>query len=161
MGTPREDAFDKSVVPAALRIVRYLDRPLANIAELVWGVQVKLPGGATRGVATVLGWIDENLNRHAAKTSAQLAAMNATLTGLVGAMAAVNKGEPFDQAKLMASVQEAARLGAAEGVQGSIESVTRQELTTVTVKDDAAIAAKQADAQELQDLGELDGGDRA
>lgn len=55
---------------------------------------------------------------------ALLAAQNAQVAGLVGALASVNKGEPFDEGKLLAGVQSAAETG----VKNAIESIT------VTVK---------------------------
>ena len=57
---------------------------------------------------------------------ALLAGQNAQIAGLVGALAAVSKGEPFDQEKLLAGVKDAAETG----VKDAIESIT------VTVKAD-------------------------
>lgn len=57
---------------------------------------------------------------------ALLAGQNAQIAGLVGALAAVSKGEPFDQEKLLAGVKDAAETS----VKDAIESIT------VTVKAD-------------------------
>jgi hypothetical protein len=56
----------------------------------------------------------------------RVAEQNAIATSLISALAAVNKGEAFDEAKLLAGVQAAAK----SGVKDAIESIS----TTVTVK---------------------------
>jgi hypothetical protein len=56
---------------------------------------------------------------------AQLGSFNGQIAGLIGALAAVNKGEAFDEAKLLAGVQAAAEAG----VKDAIESIT------VTIKE--------------------------
>lgn len=56
----------------------------------------------------------------------EVAAQAAQVASLIGAIAAVSKGEPFDQAKLLAGVQSAAQAG----VKSAIEAIQ----TTVTVK---------------------------
>ena len=53
-------------------------------------------------------------------------AVSAQVSSLIGALAAVAKGEPFDEAKLLAGVQAAA----ASGVKSAIESID----ATVTIK---------------------------
>lgn len=58
-----------------------------------------------------------------------VAAQNATINNLVSALAAVSKGEPFDEAKLLAGVTAAAEAG----VKNAIESIDTQ--TTVTIKE--------------------------
>lgn len=68
-----------------------------------------------------LAGIDQAVNDN----RALLAAQNGMLAGLVGALAAVSKGEPFDEAKLLAGVQSAAEAG----VKNAIESIT------VTIKE--------------------------
>jgi hypothetical protein len=56
---------------------------------------------------------------------AQLGSFNGQIAGLIGALAAINKGEPFDEAKLLEGVKAAAE----SGVKNAIESIT------VTVKE--------------------------
>lgn len=56
---------------------------------------------------------------------------NAVSENLAKALAAVAKGEQLDIPKLLAGVQESARVGSAQGVKESIESIE----TTVTVKE--------------------------
>lgn len=70
---------------------------------------------------TVLGALQDRIVRQ------QLIPMRAELAGLVGALAAVNKGEAFDEAKLLAGVQAAAEAG----VKNAIDSIE----TTVTIKE--------------------------
>jgi hypothetical protein len=49
------------------------------------------------------------------KAAASAAATNAQIAGLVGALKAVANGEKFDEAKLLAGIQAAAKAGAKEG----------------------------------------------
>ena len=56
---------------------------------------------------------------------------NAVSENLAKALAAVAKGEQLDIPKLLAGVQESARLGSAQGVKESIESIE----TTVSIKE--------------------------
>lgn len=79
----------------------------------------KVPrGGGRKGETTLyssLSYLDANLDRI---VQAQ-AASNAQIKALVGAVAALSKGEKFDEAKLLASVQASA----AAGVKEAIESI--------------------------------------
>lgn len=85
-------------------------------------VETPLPGwnGNVSAAARVAG-TDQAVN----DIRALQASLNAQIAGLVGALASVNKGEPFDQDKLLAGVQSAAETG----VKTAIESIT------VTVKE--------------------------
>jgi len=65
-------------------------------------------------------------------TVEKAAALEAQVTGLVGALAAVNKGEPFDEAKLLEGVARTAHEAAARGVADAIKSIE----TTVTLERD-------------------------
>lgn len=91
------------------------------------------PDGSVIGGTTVdleAGWQATNFARLKWQLETQHAENKAALAGLVGAIAAISKGEPFDEAKLLASVQEAARRGAEEGTAGAIDSIQ----TTVVLK---------------------------
>ena len=57
----------------------------------------------------------------------EVAAQAAQVSNLIGAIAALSKGESFDEAKLLAGVQAAAEAG----VKSAIESID----TTVTIKE--------------------------
>lgn len=86
-------------------------------------------GGGVKGetsLRSTLGWMDANLGRI---INAQ-AAQDAQIKGLVGAVAALSKGEKFDEAKLLAGVQAAA----AAGVQSAVDSIEKTETTTVNLK---------------------------
>ena len=77
--------------------------------------------GVTNLGATV-AWLDTNING----INQKLAAQDATIKSLVGAVAAVAKGQPLDEAKLLASIQSKV----AAGVADAIKSID----TTVTLK---------------------------
>lgn len=47
----------------------------------------------------------------------RVAEQNAIAASLISALAAVSKGEPFDEAKLLAGVQERAKAGAKEAIE--------------------------------------------
>lgn len=101
------------------------DMPLtdADINKL-YTKEVARQGGAkgTTNLMATVAWLDTNLGR-VINTQAE---QNAMIKGLVGAVAALSKGEKFDEAKLLAGVQAAA----AKGVADAIDSID----TTVTVK---------------------------
>lgn len=84
-------------------------------------VETPLPGwnGNVSAAARVAG-TDQAVN----DIRAQLGSLHGQVAGLVGALAAVNKGEPFDEGKLLEGVKAAAE----SGVKNAIESIT------VTVK---------------------------
>jgi hypothetical protein len=63
----------------------------------------------TTNLGATVAWLDANLT---AITTAQ-ASSNAQIKSLVGAVAALSKGEPFDEAKLLAGVEDAAAAGVA------------------------------------------------
>ena len=91
------------------------------------------PDGSVIGGTTVdleAGWQATNFARIHWQLESQHAENQAALKGLVGALAAVTSGEPFDQDKLLAGIQEAARKGAEAGTAGAIDSIQ----TTVTLK---------------------------
>jgi hypothetical protein len=76
---------------------------------------------------TVLGALQDRIvTEQLAPLRQAVASQDAQIKALVGAVAAMAKGEPFDQAKLLAGVQSAA----AQGVAQAIQSID----TTVTVK---------------------------
>jgi hypothetical protein len=75
-------------------------------------------GGGVKGetsLRSTLGWMDANLGRI---INAQ-AATDAQIKGLVGAVAALSKGEKFDEAKLLAGIKAAAEAG----VKNAIDSI--------------------------------------
>lgn len=85
----------------------------------------RFPRGGGVGGETDLGgavaWLDANF----AGVASRVAAQDATIKNLVGAVAALAKGETFDEAKLLAGVEAAA----AAGVKAAITSID----TTVTI----------------------------
>ncbi len=99
---------------------------LDAIARAVHHAQLPLGGKGTVSHEMRIIMTDRLANQ----TLKQVASQDAQIKGLVGAIAALSKGEPFDQAKLLSGVQAAASAGVAE----VIDSVTRQETTTVKVK---------------------------
>jgi hypothetical protein len=92
-----------------------------GISWSVWKDRM-LPGwnGDVSAEARIVG-TDQAVN----DIRAQLGAQNGMIAGLIGALAAINKGEPFDEAKLLAGVEAAAE----SGVKNAIESIT------VTIKE--------------------------
>jgi hypothetical protein len=101
------------------------DMPLtdADIDKLL-NREVTRQGGmkGSTSLKGLVGYMDTNLGRI---INAQ-AAQDAQIKGLIGAIAALSKGEKFDEAKLLAGVQSAA----AAGVKAAVESID----TTVTFK---------------------------
>ncbi|NOJ59768.1 M23 family metallopeptidase [Arthrobacter sp. 260] len=69
--------------------------------------------------------------RLAQQNASQLASQSAQIKGLIGAIAAISKGEPFDEAKLLAGVKSAAEAG----VKNAVDSIEKTETTTVTIKE--------------------------
>lgn len=81
------------------------------------------PGvSGTTNLGATVAWLDSNL----LAMRNQLTAQDATIKGLAGALAAVSKGEPFDEAKLLTSIQAKVAAGVADAI-NSID-------TTVTLK---------------------------
>lgn len=76
--------------------------------------------------ATLGSMTDRIIRQQLAPMRSEIASANAQIKGLVGAVSALAKGEPFDEAKLLAGVQAAATAGVKEAID-SIE-------TTVNVK---------------------------
>lgn len=75
-------------------------------------------GGGPKGktsLQSTLAYLDANLNRIVSAQSSS----DAQIKALVGAVAALSKGEKFDEAKLLASIQASA----AAGVKEAIESI--------------------------------------
>ncbi|WDF32262.1 hypothetical protein PTW37_10285 [Arthrobacter agilis] len=124
MATPREIAFDGPVVDGAKNAVKYLDLKTSEVhkSTFVNGY------GDKRSIGQMLSNIDKNQN-------VGLAKLEAKISGLVGALAAVAGGQPFDQEKLLADMEAASARGAEAGVRAAIDSVTREETTTVNLKE--------------------------
>ncbi|RJU01969.1 hypothetical protein D6T65_04945 [Arthrobacter frigidicola] len=108
---------------------------LAN-GQLIWQQQLPLKAGdkafhGTEHSAEHLLYLSmhyaKTANTRASRLESSVASGNAQIKGLVGAIAALSKGEPFDQAKLLAGVQAAAEAG----VKSAIDSIE----TTVNLKE--------------------------
>ena len=91
----------------------------------------------TTNLGATVAWLDYNLK----VIRDQNAAQDAVIKSLVGAVAALSKGEPFDQAKLLDSIQARVEAGlgsvddlVAQGVQAAIDSIDTTKTTTVNVK---------------------------
>jgi hypothetical protein len=121
-----DDMASKEDIKEAFREVAKEGPAGRDIGWYIWR-ESPLPGwnGDVSAAARIAG-TDQAVN----DIRAQLGAQNGMIAGLVGALAAINKGEPFDEAKLLAGVQSAAETG----VKNAIESITKTETTTVTVK---------------------------
>lgn len=126
MATPRETAFDGTVVPGAKRAMAYLDTKTSHVAGQTAARPVRRGGKD-------ISWIQETADTKtiAMKNQTALAALSAKVDGLVGAIAALNTGEKFDEAKLLASIEEATK----RGIAAAIDTVTREEVTVVEFKD--------------------------
>lgn len=99
--------------------IREVTKEGYGIVDSVWYRPVGGWNGHVSAEARLAG-TDQAVN----DIRAQLGALHGQVAGLIGALAAVSKGEPFDEAKLLAGVQSAAEVG----VKNAIESIT------VTVK---------------------------
>jgi hypothetical protein len=95
--------------------IREVTKEGYGIVDSVWYRPISGWNGAISAEARILG-TDQAVN----DIRALVAAQNAQIAGLVGALASVNKGEPFDQAKLLEGVKSAAETG----VKDAIESIT-------------------------------------
>jgi len=84
------------------------------------------PGATgTTNLGATISWMDSNLQN----ILNRITAADATIKALAGAIAAMSKGEEFDEAKLLASIAATVKTAAAEGVKESIDSID----TDVTV----------------------------
>lgn len=106
------------------QLLAWYDPNRAKDLEAIFTRKVSRAGGQSgvTNLQSTLAWLDANLKQIVAAEAAQTAQLNA----LVGAIAAIAKGQPFDQAKLVASIQSAT----AAGVKDAIASID----TTVTIK---------------------------
>jgi len=123
--TPAEqqkDWFDMADYEDLKRAIREVKDEGYGIVDSVWYRKINGWNGPVSAEARILG-TDQAVN----DIRALQAALNAQIAGLVGALAAVNKGEAFDQDKLLEGVKTAAETGVKE----AIESIT------VTVKADS------------------------
>ena len=73
---------------------------------------------------------DRIIRQHLVPMRQELASQNAQIKSLVGAVAALAKGEPFDEAKLLAGI----RAAAASGVKDTFESIESTTTTTAQIK---------------------------
>lgn len=105
--------------------IREVTKEGYGIVDSIWYRPIRGWNGEVSAEARILG-TDQAVN----DIRAQLGAQHGMIAGLVGALAAVNKGEPFDEAKLLAGVQAAAEAG----VKNAIESIE----TTVTISQEPA-----------------------
>lgn len=111
--TPVKDAFEM----ASLEDLRKV------IYETPFNRQGPGVSGVTNFGATV-AWLDANLTG----INQRIIAQDATIKSLVGAVAALGKGEDFDEEKLLSSIE--ARVSA--GVQEALDSI--ESTTTVNIK---------------------------
>jgi len=111
-----DDMASKDEIKDAIREVT---KEGYGIVDSVWYRRINGWNGPVSAEARILG-TDQAVN----DIRALVAAQNAQIAGLVGALASVSKGESFDQAKLLEGVKAAAE----SGVKDAIESIT------VTVK---------------------------
>jgi hypothetical protein len=100
---------------------------MAEVKDVVDAIfKRKLTKGGLGGTITLEAatqWSDYNFGQ----LSKQIAASDAKVTALIGAVNAVAKGEKFDEAKLLASIEAASE----RGVKAAIDSID----TTVNLKD--------------------------
>lgn len=102
-------------------LVGYYDANRDKDLDEVFDRSLPRAGGISgnTSLSAVVRYFDANVSKLTAANEAQTKA-------LIGAIAAVSKGEPFDQAKLLASIQSAT----AAGVKDAISSID----TTITLK---------------------------
>jgi hypothetical protein len=102
------------------------DADATKVAKAVVALKFEKQGGPVGqiGLDGFLAWYDANM----VATNKNIAAANAQIANLIGAVAALSKGEAFDEAKLLAGVQAAAEAGVKDAI-ASIE-------TTVTLSTD-------------------------
>ena len=114
---------DKSGEITLAQLLAWYDPNRAKDLEAIFTRPVSRAGGQTgvTNLQSTLAWLDANLQKIVSAEAGQ----NAQITALVGAVAAVAKGQPFDQEKLLASIQAAT----AAGVKDAIASID----TTVTL----------------------------
>ncbi len=114
-----EMAIPKADLDAIARAVHHTQLPIGAKGTLSheWWVAKVIPDGI------------HHLKVESDALAKTVASQNAQIKSLVGAVAALAQGEPFDEAKLLAGVQSAA----AAGVKESIESVTTT--TTAQIKE--------------------------
>lgn len=117
---PVKDEFEMATL-------KQLEDTVNGLFTKAWNRQGPGVSGVTN-LGAVVAWSDSNR----LATEAKIAGLDAQLKGLVGAVAALAKGEQFDEEKLLASVQ--ARTEA--GVKAALESIETQ--TTVTLKNGEA-----------------------
>lgn len=102
------------------------EKLVTQIREAVLWTQFDIAGdlkGKT-SIGNEMRWIASNFRTIRASNDAQT-------KSLIAALAAVAKGEPFDEAKLLAGVQAAAEAG----VRAAVDSIQKTETTTVTMKE--------------------------
>ena len=108
---------------------------LKKIYEAVWfgtsGAKLigrRLEKGGEWPEATLGSLTDRIIRQQLQPLRNQVASQDAQIKSLVGAVAAMSKGEPLDEAKLLAGVKAAAE----SGVKGAIDSI--ENTTTVNIK---------------------------
>lgn len=99
------------------QVIAWYDPNREKDIDEIFERQIARAGGPTgkTSLQATLAYLDGNLNRIVQQNAAQQAQIKA----LVGAVASVSKGESFDEAKLLASIQASA----AAGVKEAIESI--------------------------------------
>lgn len=102
------------------------EKMVGEVREAILWTQFETAGDVkgTTSVGNELRWLPFNIR-------ALQNTINAQTSQLISALAAVSKGEPFDEAKLLAGVKAASEAG----VKAAIDNI--EKTTTVTMKGDA------------------------
>lgn len=93
----------------------------AETANQVWNNAVFTRSGGVGGESTPLNemkWLPANFRDVKQLLASLLASQEAQTKAFLGAIAALNKGESFDQTKLVASIQEATTAGVMAALEG-------------------------------------------
>lgn len=111
--------------------VAITDDDVKRIAKAVLSEKVNRGGAGQKGqtdLGATVSWLDFNLSSLSNKVTAQ----DATIKALAGAVAAVAKGEAFDEAKLLSSIASTVETATAAGVKAGIASIETE--TTISIK---------------------------
>lgn len=89
------------------QLLAWYDPNRENDIDEIFTRKLTRGGGQTgeTSLQSTLSWLDANLSA----LNAKIASQDATIKALAGAVSATSKGEPFDQAKLLASISNAVK----------------------------------------------------